>query len=250
MTTPFTPTAEELQAILAKHRAWWHGEPGGERADLRDADLSGADLSGANLSGANLSRANLRGADLSRANLSRANLSRADLSDANLRDADLRDADLRGADLRRANLSRADLSDANLRGADLSDADLSDADLRGADLSATCLDDNLRAQQRAFCRQCPPLRTGGRIVYRTRYSQHVNAGNEYIPGKTYVAPALSADVATACHPGIYAASLEWMQEEFGDRELVRCYVRDGDWFISAKGAIRCKRLRVLAAVQS
>jgi hypothetical protein len=145
---------------------------------------------------------------------------------------------------------RANLSDADLSGADLRGADLRGADLRGADLRGTCLDDDLRAMQRAFCRQCPPLRTGGRIVYRTRYSQYVTEGREYEVGKTYVAPALSADVVTACHPGIYAASLEWMKSEYPYQELVRCYVRDGDWFMSSKGAIRCKRLRVLAVVEA
>jgi uncharacterized protein YjbI with pentapeptide repeats len=141
---------------------------------------------------------------------------------------------------------RADLHDANLHGADLSGADLRNANLSGANLSDTCLSSDLHAEQRAFCRACPPIgRHGGRIVYRTAQSKFV--GNTcYLPGHTYVAPVLSFSCETACHPGIYAGSLEWMQNASGT--LVRCYVRDGDWVITAKGAIRCKRLRVLSKV--
>ena len=121
------------------------------------------------------------------------------------------------------------------------------ADLSGANLSGTVLDKENIKRQRAFCRACPPLRTGGRIVYRTAMSQHIGS-TEYKPGRTYVAPFVSADVVTACHPGIYAGSLEWMHRQYGREPLVRCYVRDGEWFITAKGAIRCKRLRVLNRV--
>ena len=165
---------------------------------------------------------------------------RADLIRADLSDAYLSDADLRGA-----NLTRANLSDAYLSGANLTRAYLRDADLRGADLSGTCLDPRLLQLQRQFCRECPPLATGGRIVYRTATSQHVSS-TSYEPGHTYTAPVLSFDSVTECHPGIYAGSLRWMREHYPDKPLVRCYVRDGDWVISAKGAIRCKKLRVLA----
>ena len=164
---------------------------------------------------------------------------RADLSEANLRGADLR-----GADLSVANLYRADLSEANLYRADLRGADLREANLRGADLFDTCMSPTLVGLQRRFCRQCPPLATGGRIVYRTTTSKHV-WNTEYKPGHTYVAPVLSFDCATDCHPGIYAGSYEWMKANYPDDQLVVCYVRDGEWVISAKGAIRCKKVRVL-----
>lgn len=36
-------TKEELARILAAHKAWLNGEPGGSRANLREADLSGAE---------------------------------------------------------------------------------------------------------------------------------------------------------------------------------------------------------------
>ncbi len=128
-----------------------------------------------------------------------------------------------------------------------SGSDLSGANLSGADLRGTCLDDDLRKMQRQFYKSCPPQKSGGHIVYRTLESQHVG-DTKYTPGRTYIAPVLSADIVTACHPGIYATSLEWMRDNYPGEQLVTCYVRAGDFFITAKGAIRCKRLRVLGEV--
>ena len=124
-------------------------------------------------------------------------------------------------------------------------ANLSDADLSDADLSKTCLSTNLGKLARKFAKECPATTTGGRIVYRTEESQHAGS-TRYEIGKTYIAPALSWSVETECHPGIYAASLRWMKENYPYVDLVRCYVRDGDWTITAKGAIRCSRIRVLS----
>ena len=213
---------ETLKQVLKDHAAWLRGA-GGSRANLSDADLSGADLSGADLRDADLRRADLSGANLSGANLNCANLIGT-------------------------NLSYTNLSGANLSGANLSRADLRDANLSGADLSGTCLSSELTELAREFAKKCPPLRTGGRIVYRTRSSQFVG-NTEYKPGNTYVAPVLSWSVETGCHPGIYAASLEWTRENFPYQDLVRCYVRDGDWTITDKGAIRCSRIRVLGYVE-
>jgi hypothetical protein len=152
------------------------------------------------------------------------------------------------ADLTRANLTGADLTRAYLTGAYLTWANLTGADLTGAYLTNTCLSPELGKLQRALALACPPVgRHGGRIVYRTYKSQHV-CTTTYEPGHTYVAPILSFSVETACHPGIYAGSMKWIDEEYPNMPLVRCYVRDGDWIITAKGAIRCKRLRVLGMV--
>ena len=238
---------ETLKQVLKDHAAWLRGA-GGSRANLSIANLSCANLSDADLSGANLSGANLSYADLSYANLIGTNLSGADLRDADLRGANLSRADLSGANLIGTNLSGADLRDADLRRANLSRADLSGANLSGANLSYTCLSSELTELAREFAKKCPPLRTGGRIVYRTRSSQFVG-NTEYKPGNTYVAPVLSWSVETGCHPGIYAASLEWTRENFPYQDLVRCYVRDGDWTITDKGAIRCSRIRVLGYVE-
>ena len=104
---------KQLKNILELHQKWMNNEPGGERANLREANLRGADLWRANLWGADLRRANLWGADL-------------------------RGANLWGADLRGANLRGADLRGANLWGANLWGANLWEADLREADLDYSC----------------------------------------------------------------------------------------------------------------
>lgn len=101
MTTR-TYTRDGLAAILAAHRLWLRGEPGGVRANLSRADLRGADLSGAHLGRANLSGADLSVADLSGASLRWTTLNSADLSGANLGGADLGWTLLSGTDLRGA----------------------------------------------------------------------------------------------------------------------------------------------------
>lgn len=42
-----TYDTETLSSILAAHKLWIEGNPGGVRANLSEADLSGADLRGA-----------------------------------------------------------------------------------------------------------------------------------------------------------------------------------------------------------
>lgn len=53
---------ENLSSILAAHKLWIEGKPGGVRADLRGADLIGAYLREDDLSGDKLSEADLSGA--------------------------------------------------------------------------------------------------------------------------------------------------------------------------------------------
>jgi uncharacterized protein YjbI with pentapeptide repeats len=139
------PSAEELAAILERHRAWAESNGrDGCRANLSRVDLSGAVLDGVNLScaklvGARLAGAKLNGADLSGAHLERADLSGAELNLTNLSAARFTDGILAGAELCRADLSgayleRVDLHGANLDRAHAASADLSGADLRGAKL--------------------------------------------------------------------------------------------------------------------
>ena len=165
----------------------------------------------------------------------------ADLSGANLRDADLSGADLRGADLR-----GADLRDANLRDADLGDTSLDGADLIGADLRGTCLDPSAEP-----CCTDEQIRDAGLEVvdgyvygYRTRTSQHCGR-TKYVPGTSYTAPVFSVSTKP-CHPGIYIASREWLDDIYGSvlaRVLVRCRREDihcaGDKF-------RAKAIEVVA----
>lgn len=218
-------------------------------ADLRGADLDRANLSGADLDRANLRRAHLHSADLYRANLRRVDLRRANLRCVDLRRANLRLADLSGATLERANLECADLRGANLEGADLRGAYCTGADLRGANIRGTHLDPD-----------APPPTVDdwggldvreadgpvGRDLYvygaRTVRSEHCG-DTEYVPGRCYVAPHFSV-APTECHPGIYLATHEWLDE--GDYSTARVEVcalarethRAGDKF-------RTKRLWVL-----
>ncbi|MGE4177973.1 MAG: pentapeptide repeat-containing protein [Thermoleophilia bacterium] len=92
-------TPDEIMEMLAAHKKWRQGEPGGKRADLQGAYLQGAYLQGADLRGAYLRGAYLRGADLRGAYLRGADLRGAYLQGADLRGAYLQGADLRGADV-------------------------------------------------------------------------------------------------------------------------------------------------------
>ena len=114
-----------------------------------------------------------------------------------------------------------------------------------ADLSYTCLDEKLLISSRKFVSESGT--PGYLIVYRTKHSQHIG-DTEYLPGNTYDAPVFSFSAETDCHPGIYAASLTWMQKNYPNKPLVKCRVANGDWIITAKGAIRCARLEVLEDV--
>ena len=55
---------KQLKNVLKLHQKWINEEPGGERANLREADLWGANLWGASLWRANLWEADLRGSNL------------------------------------------------------------------------------------------------------------------------------------------------------------------------------------------
>lgn len=90
-------TKEELDKVLADHKAWLADSSKGARANLSCADLRYKDLSGVELHGANLSGATLLGTNLSGADLRWCNLRWADLTDANTSDADLSNAKLSGS---------------------------------------------------------------------------------------------------------------------------------------------------------
>ena len=136
---------------------------------------------------------------------------------------------------RRANLSGADLSGANLRGTCLS----------GAYLSGTCLDP---------AAPVPPI-TDAQIAaaglavividgvewlegWRSRRSRHIGSTDYSAPGE-YVAPWLSVDQATDCHPGIYLGGSA--SEHGDDRVRARCR-RDEGVFVSTTKGVRTRRL--------
>jgi uncharacterized protein YjbI with pentapeptide repeats len=109
------PDRDRMAALLASHRDFAAGRPGGVRVALKFHDLSGIDLSGQVLAGADFTGASLQGAQLSGCDLSAAILFGANLQEATLDDALLIGADLRGAMLGRAHVARADLTRADLR---------------------------------------------------------------------------------------------------------------------------------------
>jgi hypothetical protein len=243
---------------LSKHAARLRGEEG-VRANLACADLRGANLRGANLVGANLACADLRGANLrgaylrgaylAVANLAVANLAVANLADANLADAVLRGAVLRGANLTCANLRGANLTNADLRDADLRGANLRDADLAGANLSGTCLDPASPVppisdeQARAV-----GIEPDGEWLYgyRSAVSAHVGMTRYDVRDEPYAAHALSLDVSTECHPGIYFAARGRAETRGG---VVRVRARRDETVLvsKAKGA-RARRVWVVRHV--
>lgn len=227
------------------------------RKTLDDLDFSGLDLSAMDLSGlsfrfcnfgATLCRKTLfHDCDLYKANFEDAQLNAADFSDADLSYAKFTNANARYANFTRADMYHADLSTANCCFAILARSKLwhTKMPLSTSHRWATCFEFAIGKFARQFARECPPLRTGGRIVYRTGFSQTYSS--HYVPGNTYTANDFSWSVETECHPGIYAGSARWIFENLTG-PYIRCYVRDGDWTITAKGCIRCRRLRVLAYV--
>ena len=231
-------TAEKLADILENHRKWMRNEGG------RRANLSGADLSRANLSGADLSRADLSWADLRRANLSGAYLSRADLSGADLSGANLSGADLSGADLSRADLSWANLRRANLSGAYLSRADLSWADLSGA----KGLLDTVNYMEAHFERV-----ERGYIVYKTFGGSYEPPTEWDIKPESIITETVNFDRCTECGSGINVAPLEWVRENYPNKEIWKCLI-EWPWLVgvcvpySTDGKIRCSRVRLLEVV--
>jgi len=226
---------------------------------LKEAVLIGSDCSQAIFYEASLVRANLTGMTAHDVSFTDANLSNAVLSHSNLRGARFVETILSYAFLNDCNLDKAYFIDAILYGTSLlqatvekatfsgtvlSKSNLAEVSMETAIVAKTSLDPKLHTQLRQFCKECPPLRTGGRIVYRTHRSPVIGF-TTYKPGHTYTAPVLSFSAETDCHPGIYAGSLQWVTSAYPCFPIVECYVRDGDWTITAKGAIRCKKLRVL-----
>lgn len=222
--------------------------------DFNDLDFSGENLNNLDLSVGRFVNCLFQEADCFQTDFSHCDLHKASFDGASLTYARFKDADLSDSTFFDANLAYVDFCRANLHSARMSSADAAfarfdNAKLWYTDLPAqcvgTCIDTDLLRFSRRFVKECPPLRTGGRIVYR---AQHSNISNSrYLPGKTYIANVLSWSTETDCHPGIYAGSARWIFENLPG-PYVKCYVRDGEWTITAKGCIRCARIRVLAYI--
>ena len=126
-------------------------------------------------------------------------------------------------------------------------ADLRGADLSGARLSGTCLDPE--ASVPAISDDailCAGLTIDGQWVLgrRTARSQHCGA-TEYLPGSAHVAPWLSVDGATGCHPGLYLASADQVSSQYPAATTVevRCLrselVHAGDKWRARRLWVRC-----------
>jgi hypothetical protein len=233
----------------------------GER-DFQGADLQGADLRRVDLSYVCLQGANLRKASLQDANLESANLRDVDLQGACLQGANLQDANLEGAYLKNAylpsaylqgtNLQNANLYGANLQNASLEGADLYRANLEGANLQGTCLAPD------AVCAAPPTdediakagLELHGDRVYgwRTKKSQHCGS-TIYEVGREYEAPWFSVDHTSSCHPGLYLAGKEWLEENYRGVEVVRVYCLRSE-LVHAGDKWRARRLWVVADDES
>ena len=137
------------------------------------------------------------------------------------------------ADLAHANLVRANLIDANLARANLAD---------------TCLDPTAPVPH-PTAEECVAAGFALETVdgrarvhgWRTLYSQHIGS-YEYTPG-AHVVPWFSVAATTACHPGIYLATREWLEREYPGAPLVRCWAWL-DEVVHAEDKWRAKRIVV------
>ena len=206
-------TAEKLAEILENHKKWLAND-GGFRANLSGSDLRWANLSGADLSGSNLSRSDLRWANLSRSNLS---------------GSDLRWANLSGADLSGSNLSRSDLRWANLSGA------------KGLLETVNFMEAHF---ERVDC---------GYIVYKTFGGSYEPPDEWKIEPQSIIEETVNFDRCTECGSGINVAPLEWVRENYLNKEIWKCLI-EWPWLVgvcvpySTDGNIRCSRVRLLEVV--
>ncbi len=214
---------------------------------------------GCRFTDANFDNAHFHSVWFDRCNLEHASFHRCTFHDCTFRDCDLDAA--RFEDCLHVGTCARDTSLTNLRliGARFISCSLGDATVslyRTED--SNIVNSRYNNRSRRFARACPPVnRHGGRVVYRTRVSTIMRGDRmtTYDPGRTYTTDLFDSDPNNECSFGIYAATLDWLKREalvrgYGDdaNTVVAAYVRDGDWTITAKGAIRCRRLRILYTV--
>jgi len=86
------------------------------------------------------------------------------------------------------------------------------------------------------------------VGFRTTRSQHVGSTEYTVRAEPYCAPAFSVCVATACHPGIYLASKEWLSSHYEGQPVVRVRCLRSELVRAGSGddtKYRCKRLWVV-----
>ena len=236
-------TAEKLAEILDNHKKWINGE-GGERADLSGSDLRYSNLSGSDLSGSDLRYSNLSGSNLSGSDLSYSDLRGSNLSGSNLSYSDLSGSNLSGSDLSGSNLSGSDL-----RYSDLSGSDLSGSDLRYSNLSqAKGLLDTVNFMEAHFERT-----DRGYIAYKTFGGNYEPPAEWKIEPESVIEETVNFDRCTECGSGINVAPLEWVRENYPNKEIWKCLI-EWPWLVgvcvpySTDGKIRCSRVRLLEVV--
>jgi hypothetical protein len=181
------------------------------------------------------------------ADLVGANFANANLTGARFECVNLTGADFYGADLTRADLTRANLRSANLTGARFEYAKLVSVNFKGADFTNTILDPNrplriLSVEELTSA----GLELDGEFVLGWRSKKSIHCGNTaYEVGKEYSASWFSSDETSACHPGIYFASKEWLKTNYPEeKKLVRVRARR-DEVVHAGDKFRAKRIWVL-----
>ena len=148
-------------------------------------------------------------------------------------------ADLRWANLIEANLSEANLSEADLRWANLSGSDLSRA--KGLLETVNYMEAHF---ERVDC---------GYIVYKTFGGSYEPPDEWKIEPQSIIEETVNFDRCTECGSGINVAPLEWVRENYPNKEIWKCLI-EWPWLVgvcvpySTDGKIRCSRVRLLEVV--
>ena len=160
---------------------------------------------------------------------------------ADLSYSDLRGSNLRGSNLSGSNLSYSDLSGSNLRG----------SNLRGSDLSqAKGLLETVNFMKAHFERvDC------GYIVYKTFGGSYEPPDEWKIEPQSIIEETVNFDRCTECGGGINVAPLEWVRENYPNKEIWKCLI-EWPWLVgvcvpyNTDGKIRASRVRLLEVVNA
>ena len=146
----------------------------------------------------------------------------------------------------RADLRRADLSYANLSYANLSYADLSEADLRRADLSEA---DNLSSSI-DYLKDHFEFTKDGMIAYKCFNGSYNPPEKWVIQQGSIITENVNACRADVCGCGINVAPLEWVKNEYPNKEIWKILIR-WEWLsgvcvpYNTDGKIRCERAELV-----
>ena len=168
---------------------------------------------------------------------------------ADLSGSDLSGSNLSGSDLRYSNLSGSNLSGSNLSGSDLRGSNLSGSNLSGSNLSQTeGLLDTVNFMEAHFERT-----DRGYIVYKT-FGGNYNPPDDWkIEPDSVITETVNFDRCTECGSGINVAPLEWVRENYPNKQAWKCLI-EWPWLVgvcvpyNTDGKIRCSRVRLLEVI--